>query len=433
MCEKLNWSKRNLLFKSQKYGWLLYAGLSNSFFHLEDELKQKLDEYMAGKSELSEDLLKEFKKSGVLAKYTDEEFDNMFLLKWLKSQTSTESMSLTIAPTLNCNFRCSYCYEKKSRNNYMMKEELIEKIFDFAKDRKKLEIAWYGGEPLLSLDFIRKFNDVAKDKNIELSQSIVTNGYLLSEDVVKFFHEINIKSMQITLDGNQESHNERRPHISNPDSYTRIIDNLDVLFNYCRQNFYFPSVLIRVNIDKTNEADYPEIKKYFEKRYGDFFHVYYGIIYESNGCLDKSDVQFNTKDERDYLYRLENKYGIKNSVEYPHCMGCSACGAQRLNSYVIDPYGFLYKCWDDVGIKEKAILSLMDKKICNPKVESEYLIKSFGYFDKDCRECILFYNCLGGCPYKALNKKRQCLVFHRNPEELLEKYYEETLNKDFVY
>lgn len=271
MCEKLNWSKRNLLFKSQKYGWLLYAGLSNSFFHLEDELKQKLDEYMAGKSDLSEDLLKEFKKSGVLAKYTDEEFDNMFLLKWLKSQTSTESMSLTIAPTLNCNFRCSYCYEKKSRNNYMMKEELIEKIFDFAKDRKKLEIAWYGGEPLLSLDFIRKFNDVAKDKNIELSQSIVTNGYLLSEDVVKFFHEINIKSMQITLDGNQESHNERRPHISNPDSYTRIIDNLDVLFNYCRQNFYFPSVLIRVNIDKTNEADYPEIKKYFEKRYGDFF------------------------------------------------------------------------------------------------------------------------------------------------------------------
>ena len=32
--EKLYWSKRNYLFKSEKYGWLLYAGLSNSFFKL---------------------------------------------------------------------------------------------------------------------------------------------------------------------------------------------------------------------------------------------------------------------------------------------------------------------------------------------------------------------------------------------------------------
>ena len=38
--EKLYWSKRNYLFKSEKYGWLLYAGLSNSFFKLSDELKK---------------------------------------------------------------------------------------------------------------------------------------------------------------------------------------------------------------------------------------------------------------------------------------------------------------------------------------------------------------------------------------------------------
>lgn len=431
--EALKWSKRNLLFKSKKYGWLLYAGLSNSFFQLDEDLKLKLDDYLSGSAELPAELLKEFKMTGVLSKYTDEEFDNMFLLKWLKKQAENNSLSFTIAPTLNCNFRCAYCYEKNARNPYMMKNEMISKIFDFAKDKKNINIEWYGGEPLLSLDFIKKFNEAANEREINLTQNIVTNGYLLTEDVIRYFHKIDMRNIQITLDGNKNSHNKRRPHVTNLDSYTRIVENLDVLFSYCKQNFYSPSVAIRVNIDKSNEADYPEIKKYFEDRYGDFFYVYYGIIYESNGCLDKSDIQFNTEEEKNYLIRLEHNYGIKNPVEYPSCRGCFACGAQNLNNYVIDPYGLMYKCWDDVGMKEKAVLSLADQKFRNPKVESDYMIKSFGYFNKDCKDCLMFYSCLGGCPYKALNIKRQCLVFQNNPEELLEKYYEETLNKDFVY
>lgn len=47
--EKLYWSKRNYLFKSEKYGWLLYAGLTNSFFKLSDELKKAIDDYRNGK------------------------------------------------------------------------------------------------------------------------------------------------------------------------------------------------------------------------------------------------------------------------------------------------------------------------------------------------------------------------------------------------
>lgn len=66
--EALKWSKRNLLFKSKKYGWLLYAGLSNSFFQLDEDLKLKLDDYLSGSAELPAELLKEFKMTGVLSK-----------------------------------------------------------------------------------------------------------------------------------------------------------------------------------------------------------------------------------------------------------------------------------------------------------------------------------------------------------------------------
>lgn len=112
--EKLYWSKRNYLFKSEKYGWLLYAGLSNSFFKLSDELKKAIDDYKQGKElNIPQDVLAKFQKTGVLSKYTDEEFDRLYLLKWTKMQAQNDYMNLTIAPTMNCNFRCSYCFEKE--------------------------------------------------------------------------------------------------------------------------------------------------------------------------------------------------------------------------------------------------------------------------------------------------------------------------------
>lgn len=155
--DKLYWSKRNYLFKSEKYGWLLYAGLSNSFFKLSDELKKSIDDYKNGKElNIPCDVLAKFQKTGVLSKYTDDEFDRLYLLRWAKMHSQNDYMNLIIAPTMNCNFRCSYCFEKKFRNTKMMDLSLTQKIIDFAKERKvkHLKIDWYGGEPLLCLDLL---------------------------------------------------------------------------------------------------------------------------------------------------------------------------------------------------------------------------------------------------------------------------------------
>lgn len=433
--EKLYWSKRNYIFKSEKYGWLLYAGLSNSFFKLDESLKSLVDKYISEKEVLSDEILAKFKKTGVLSKYTDEEFDRMYLLNWIKNLYGNERIRFTIAPTLNCNFRCSYCYEKNARNNFVMENSAADKILEFAKQKRKtkIDLCWYGGEPLLAINFIKYFNQKSKEENIELFQSIVTNGYLLSEEIVKYFHSINLSVIQITLDGDKISHNKRRPHLSNPDSFTRIIENLDILHAYCKQNDYLLNVSIRVNVDKSNEEDYPKIRKFLYERYGDFFRVYYGIVYNSNGCLDKSDISFDTDDEKNYLRKLNKKYGLKDENIYPDSKGCVFCAAQTIDNYVLDPNGFLYKCWDDVGYSKRVIGSLFDKKVSNPLVESDYLIKSMAIFDVQCKDCFLLYSCLGGCPYKCLYTKKQCLVLKDNADYFLEQYYENRLNKDFIF
>lgn len=434
--EKLYWSKRNYLFKSEKYGWLLYAGLTNSFFKLSDELKKAIDDYRNGKKlNIPQDVLAKFQKTGVLSKYTDDELDRLYMLKWTKTQAQNYYMNLTIAPTMNCNFRCSYCFEKNFRNTKMMDLSLTQKIIDFANERKvkKLNVDWYGGEPLLGLDFIKHFNHETYEAGFDVSQSIVTNGYLLTEEVVKYFDFIWLKNIQITLDGDKETHNRRRPHVSNSDSFERIMDNLEMLYTYCNFNGYWPNVNIRVNIDKTNEDDYPKIKNMLYKKYGNFYHVYYAIVENSNSCVDKVEQIFNTESEEEYKNKLDKKYEIEDEPFFPRKLTNCYCGAQTLNNYVIDAEGFMYKCWAQVGIKEKAVYNLNDKNFNNLKIESDFIIKSQAIFSDDCKNCFMFISCQGGCPNHALENKRNCHVFKRNIEKFMDRHYEKSLKKDFIY
>lgn len=188
-----------------------------------------------------------------------------------------------------------------------------------------------------------------------------------------------------------------------------------------------------MNIDKTNEDDYPKIKDMLYKKYGNFFNVYYALIHDSNSCVDKVEQIFNTEYEKEYKEKLDKKYGIGDESFYLKQHGNCFCAAQTLNNYVIDAEGYLYKCWEDIGIKNKAINKFNDKKINNALVESDYIIKSQVMFDKKCKNCFMFISCQGGCPRHAIENKRTCHVFKNNAVQFLERHYEKSLKKDFIY
>ena len=60
---------------------------------------------------------------------------------------SADYFSLTLMPTEQCNFRCTYCYEDFSIGK--MKEDVIRGIKNLLKQRiptlKYLNISWFGG------------------------------------------------------------------------------------------------------------------------------------------------------------------------------------------------------------------------------------------------------------------------------------------------
>lgn len=100
----------------------------------------------------------------------DSEFNELDKLRYdiNSNRFSQDVLDITIAPTMACNFKCPYCYEQKGRtlNTKSMSKLIQDSLINFIKLRldkscsKKLYINWYGGEPLLEIDLIKKLTKI---------------------------------------------------------------------------------------------------------------------------------------------------------------------------------------------------------------------------------------------------------------------------------
>lgn len=168
----------------------------------------------------------------------------------LACRMQSKSLSFTIAPTLNCNFRCPYCYENGKRYGSMSDrcvDQVIKHINGMVIDNQaeSLQIAWYGGEPLLAIETVEKITRGIRSDEILFNASMVTNGYFLDGKTAELLAKNGVTHVQVTVDGPPEIHNRRRCLPSGGDTFNRIIDNVK------RASAYF-DVILRVNVDPSN-------------------------------------------------------------------------------------------------------------------------------------------------------------------------------------
>ena len=178
------------------------------------------------------EMVKELVKNGILI---DESFDEVAFMTYCHNTTkfSKGALHLVLATTMDCNFACPYCYENR-RKGKMSKEiqaAIIEYIeLSLKNGVKKLDVTWYGGEPLLYPDIVHdlatQIRDVADQNNCELTMYMVTNGYLFSEALVELIDQIGVVKVQITLDGLQEHHDARRHLRDGTGTFNKIYENL---------------------------------------------------------------------------------------------------------------------------------------------------------------------------------------------------------------
>ncbi|MDY4128744.1 radical SAM/SPASM domain-containing protein [Peptostreptococcus porci] len=332
------------------------------------------------------------------------------------SRYSKNEISLTIAPTTNCNFRCPYCYEKGIKYEDMS-DEVVKNVIDFINSQNTdvINICWYGGEPLLEIDTIEKIIKGIRKDGLTINNSIVTNGYLLDGCVRDKLKELNILNIQITIDGPEFIHDKRRFRFDGGKTFRAIIENITHL---CKD----AHISLRVNVDKTNIGYIDNLMEYLEKEgILDNVHIYLAPVDDINMSLPNSDDLYINYDENDFTLKQKDflkRMLLKNGDYIFEERNPYLCGAVSPHSLLIDPLGDLYKCWNDIGRKEYKIGNIKDGV-----VESDKLYKWLSYDpfrDEECINCSVFPICLNGCPYSVIRKnKKICDSNKNNYKELL--------------
>jgi len=435
----LCWSKYNTIIANDNGTYLLYNSYSNVFLELDkDAYKdiQAIKSQIKNKQYNSSQELHEILYSNSIIS-NENSYDTIQKMKTsrLFQQADTDLKLLTILPTLDCNFNCSYCYESSRPSKYLDKntEELIINNIVCDKSFNNLHINWFGGEPLLGFESIKRISNKLISEDICLDSSIITNGYLLTEDVADQLLKLKINTVQVTIDGIGECHNLRRPHKTMSDSFEVIINNLEYLYKHYNDNI---SVSIRINVDKTNKETYIDSYTFLKKKFPKY-HIYPGIVRENNICQSTDNCLFSNADLFEFIKLNREEHNLSVMPIFPKNK-MNICTAEKLNSYVIGPDGEIYKCYNDVGLDSK-IVSHIDKSknLTNSLILSRYISDCNPLETTNCKECTILPICNGGgCVNKRLEAKYSegnsdyCTYFKDNLKSLLTMHYEEKRNAE---
>lgn len=423
------WSKYNILSKSEKYGYLLFNTMSLAFIRINE---QDID--MWKKLRETPDSYTNFQnydfliKARILVDNQDDDL-NVYLADVLKNRYNSSDMALTILPTRGCNFGCIYCYEQ-DRPNVLMNEQTEKAIVKFVcsnSNLKRLSVVWYGGEPLLNFDSMVRLTKMFKQLNIEYSAKIVSNGYLLTKEKADLMKDLAIRNIQITLDGSEEIHNQRRFLLGGQPTYRKIMDNLKYLLSINKEI----TIDIRTNIDRRNKDDYNKFYQDFKSEINDKrVTMYPGFVSDllSSECVSP---EFNISEggyKAQFILDIFDKYGIEIKSFLPKYRRHS-CVASKYFAFVIGPEGELYKCWRMVGNQKEAIGNVNDGSFDMVKF-SKYLIGADYTLDSKCLQCEFITLCGGGCPLVRMRNKYEkislnhCCPEKTHMEQLMELRYE---------
>lgn len=228
---------------------------------------------------------------------------------------------VTLQVTQQCNLRCSYCvysgeYQNRQHSNKRISFEMAKRAIDFlivhSCDNKYISLGFYGGEPLLEFDLVKKCIEYAKARGLgkELLFSITTNGTMLNAEIIEYLENNNV-SLMISLDGPKEIQDKNRKFaFNNCGTFDKVIENIKMVKTYFPQ--YYKKIAFSAVVDPKN--DFSCINTFFstDEIIGDCM-VMSSVISENYA---KNDEEFN------------EAFSIKYSYEYFKIL---LCELNRLN------------------------------------------------------------------------------------------------------
>ena len=349
-----------------------------------------------------------------------ESWDELSLLEARRARAhdpNVGSMSLTICPTVNCNFRCTYCYQHHVGR--LMSADVQDQLIAFLNRQQppvtSLFVTWFGGEPLLGFDVIDgltpRLRALVPDG--AYSAHIITNGSLLTPEISTRLVDLGVESAQVTLDGPRERHNGRRPLAGGQPTFDRILDHVRRADSRLR-------VSVRVNTDRRNANEVTDLFDQLDHAgLRGRVQVYFApVTAYTDVCADTAGHclagnEWSQLNVRLRLAAMERGYG---TVALP-VSRTGMCIADDPRGWVVTPEGRLFKCWNDVTTPDRAVYDIVrNEQTPQMKAELERWTSWSPFGLAECVECKTLPQCHSGCAHIAM--KQEAPLTHGDCSEL---------------
>ena len=345
-------------------------------------------------------------------------------------------LHITVLTTLQCNFACDYCFQgdhgdynkfadKMSTETAQRVSSWIERELDRVQP-ERLVVMFFGGEPLLNLpvmyDIAERAFAATQTRGVAIGLSIITNGLLLTREVVDRMVPLGLKGVKITLDGDRDTHDRMRPLRGGQGTFDRIIENV-------RQVADVVPIAIGGNFDESSVASYPALLDFLKEQEfaGKLSKVNFKPIIRATaatpkGVLPLIPVNGEGKPLGGTCMTSTGTGGQTLSGSSLH--GCDSCGADdalkflrqeterrgfptasgvpggpchvhMTHAHTIGPDGSLYACPGFTGDKTQSTGHIDDRREAWRESARERFERLHPW--QECGDCAYIPICAGGC------------------------------------
>ena len=333
----------------------------------------------------------------------------------LKEKTAGVVKALCLHVAHTCNLNCAYCFASQGKyhgDRAVMSFEVGKRALDFLVEnsgtRRNLEVDFFGGEPLMNFDVVKKLvsyaRSIEKEKGKNFRFTLTTNGVLIDDDVIEFANK-EMSNVVLSLDGRKEVHDRYRVDYNGKGSWEKIVPKFQKLVKARNGKGYY----MRGTFTHQNPDFLEDIKVMLDLGFNE-------LSMEPVVC-QKGDVNELTEDDLPVVLEQYEKLAelmIEKDNEgkpftfyhymidltggpciYKRISGCGS-GTEYM---AVTPWGDLYPCHQFVG-EEKFKLGDVFNGVNNTAIQKEFMDCNV-YARKDCKDCWAKLYCSGGCAANA--------------------------------
>lgn len=420
-------SKYNIYVK-REHGAICF----NTFHDLYSFMSAKLYELIQAEEydRISDEQKKILLTNGFLVEQDDEL--TILMKEHIKALSANGTYELTLLPSLDCNLRCWYCFEKHIKNsclNAITQKSILEYIDNILSrdDIYFLNVELFGGEPLLYFKeelypLLKQMKNKAEEYKKGVHFFFVTNATCIYSGHLSLFADLHA-SFQISIDGYKEKHNSIKRYFNTSEgTYDKVMEVIHQL-----TNTYDTYINLRINYDDDTLNHIEEVIKDLI----DIDRRKIGIHMER---------VWQTSPEKEAFHKIKdvlNLFMVNGfAVSYMNLARRSySCKSGKVDQAIISYNGDIYKCSGRDFTNELREGVLQD----NGCVKWDYLklekrLSQKTYDNEYCISCKLLPLCWGPCNQKLLetpgNILRYCQL--RNMELSLDEYVEYRFNNELL-